>query len=67
MPTEKTQTNAINIATLRDPGQIRLTLITVAVENAATISVCPLGKLDPQYHSVSHRLGRERPTTAFRT
>src|SRR5436190_9326988 len=67
MPTENTQTNAIDITNLRDPGQIRFALITVAVASAATTSVWPLGKLDPQYHCVSQRAGRARPTAAFST
>src|SRR6185295_8109166 len=64
--TAKIQMNAGKTENLRDPGQIRFRQITIAVANAATTSVCPLGKLDPQYQSVSHRSGRARPTAALR-
>ena len=37
------------------------------VAKAATTSVWPLGKLEPQYHSVSHSAGRARPTAVLTT
>lgn len=45
--------------------QIRTTHNAAAVENAAVLSVCPLGKLEPQYHCDSHNAGRARPTMAL--
>src|SRR6266481_4218245 len=67
MATERTQRAAIKIANIRHLGQIRDMAIAVAAANAATARVCPLGKLEPQYDSVSHNVGRVRPTNAFRT
>lgn len=54
------------IAKLPVRGQIRATHRAAAVENAAVLRVCPLGKLEPQYHCVSHNSGRARPTMVFR-
>ena len=42
------------------PGQIRATHNAAPVANAAVLRVCPLGKLEPQYHCVPQR--RPRPT-----
>jgi hypothetical protein len=48
---------AIDSANSRAAGQILLMQRAAAMPNAATKRVCPLGKLDPQYHSVSHGAG----------
>ena len=56
---------AINNAGLRMFGLIRLTQRAVDVAKAATSRVCPLGKLEPQYHSVSHSVGRARLTNVL--
>ncbi len=53
------------IARLPARGQMRATHNAAAVANAAVLSVCPLGKLEPQYHCASHNAGRARPTMAF--
>src|ERR1700704_3549503 len=66
MATQRIQTPATNIATMCHGGHIRVTTIAAAAANAATTRVCPLGKLEPQYHCVSHSVGRLRLTTAFR-
>ena len=46
-------------------GQMRATHNAAAVRNAALLSVCPLGKLEPQAHCASHNAGRARPTMAL--
>ena len=53
-------------ARLRDAGWIRITHNAAAVANAATTSVCPLGKLEPQDQVVSHSAGRTRPISILR-
>ena len=58
---------AIDSARWCDAGRMRLAHSAAVVANAATASVCPLGMLEPQYHSVSHSAGRSRPTTVLIT
>jgi hypothetical protein len=60
------QTHAIKIAKLRLSGHIRVTQIAIARANAATTRVCPLGKLEPQYPSVSYKEGRVRSSIVFK-
>ena len=60
-----TQPTAKGRVTNRDFGHICAAPITTAVENAAVLSVWPLGKLDPQYHAVVHSSGRARPMVDF--
>ena len=64
-PIKLTHSMANGSATRRDCGQIREAIKVSAVANAAVLSVCPLGKLDPQYHVVLHSSGRARPTSDF--
>ena len=52
-------------ATRPDFGQMRTAIKVKAVTKAVVLSVCPLGKLDPQYQVVLHNSGRARPTSAF--
>lgn len=54
-------------AASRVASQRRLKHRAAAQVKAATTSVCPLGKLEPQYHCVSHRAGRVRPTRLLAT
>ena len=65
--TRPVHVTASNIAKLPARGQSRATHNAAAVENAAVVRVCPLGKLEPQYHCASHNAGRARPTMAFIT
>src|SRR6267378_1216605 len=58
---------AIDSASLRAAGLIRLAQRAAAVANAATTRVCPLGKLEPQYASVSQSAGRALPTSVLTT
>ena len=58
---------AVHNTNSRTPGQILLMQRAAAIPNAATTRVCPLGKLEPQYHSVSHSAGRTRPTAVLTT
>ena len=61
-PTRMTHEIAIASVIPCAAGRTRPTHTTAAVANAAVASVWPLGKLDPQYHAVSHRSGRsQRP------
>lgn len=65
MATKPVHSTASAIALLPARGQIRATHSAAAVANPAVLRVCPLGKLDPQYHCASHNPGRARPTMAF--
>ena len=64
-PMRPIHTTASGKLTKRDLGQICAVPMTNAVANAAVLSVCPLGKLDPQYQAALHSSGRERPTSTF--
>ena len=61
-PIRQIQIAASSSVTLRKRGQMRPALSASAVANAAVLSVCPLGKLDPQYQSLLQSSGRERCT-----
>ncbi len=65
--TRKIHKIATETENLRAAGQILLMQKAAATANAATTRVCPLGKLEPQYHSVFHSAGRTRPTAILTT
>ena len=46
-------------------GLIFITLSNTEEEKAVTAKVWPLGKLEPQYHTVSHKAGLGRLTSIF--
>ena len=61
-PTRKIHKEARTITKFRALGWILSTQRVAAVEKVATARVCPLGKLAPQYHSVSQSDGLSRAT-----
>ncbi len=64
-PIRLIHSTASGSATLPDFGQMRMAIKVKAVEKAAVLNVCPLGKLDPQYQVVLHSSGRARLTAIF--
>ena len=63
--TSEVQIAAMTIAKLPHRGQIFPIHCAAAVDNADVPSACPLEKLDPRYHCVSHKAGRVRSTIIF--
>lgn len=66
-PTRKIHTIAMVRDAFPSCGRIRIVQIAAAIAMPATASVCPLGKLEPQYVGASHNEGRSRPTKVFIT
>jgi len=64
-PTKKIHKVARMMAGDWASGLIFSTQSVAAVAKVATASVCPLGKLAPQYQSVSHSDGRSRATAVL--
>ena len=63
--TSNVQPNAKAIAHPAERGHSRAAHKARAVARAAVCKVCPLGKLDPQYHWDSHKAGRARPVAVL--
>src|SRR5437016_1358095 len=66
-PTKSTQSKAITRMSLTLSGQIGLRHRVKAMAKQVVSNVCPLGKLVPQYHRVSHNAGRSLPVRSFST